>query len=135
MALVLDTGALYAYYDSDDAWHVRIRELIDSEPGVLMLPASIIAELDYLIGRELGTTARKALYQDIVEGVYLVDDLPRAGYRRVLELNDQFDDLELGFVDAAVMATAEASGVMRIATTDRRDFGPVSASLGFELCP
>lgn len=135
MALVLDTGALYAYYDGDDAWHARIRELIDSEPGVLLLPACVIAELDYLIGRELGRAARKALYEDILEGVYLVDDLSRAGYRRVLELNEQFDDLDLGFVDAAVVATAEASGVMRIATTDRRDFGPVSGSLGLDLCP
>jgi len=37
-------------------------------------------------------------------------------YERVAELNRRFADLDLGFVDAAVIAIAEATGVRRIAT-------------------
>ena len=47
----------------------------------------------------------------------------------------QFSDLDLGFVDAAVIATAEALGLTRIATTDRRHFEPVARAVGLLLVP
>jgi predicted nucleic acid-binding protein len=50
-------------------------------------------------------------------------------------LNRRFDDLELGFVDAAIMALAEATGLSRVATTDRRHFEPLAAALSLELVP
>lgn len=54
---------------------------------------------------------------------------------RIEELNRKFADLEIGFVDAAVVAIAEALGLPRIATTDRSHFGPMAASLSLELLP
>ncbi|HUO83718.1 MAG TPA: VapC toxin family PIN domain ribonuclease, partial [Thermoanaerobaculia bacterium] len=66
---------------------------------------------------------------------YLVVDLPPDRYERVLELDEQFAALNLGFVDAAVIAIAEFVEVMRIATTDRRDFGAVAARIPIEILP
>lgn len=51
------------------------------------------------------------------------------------ELNQQFAELELGFVDAAVVAISESLGVSRIATTDRRDFEPLAKALSIQLLP
>ena len=45
-------------------------------------------------------------------------DLAQSGYARVEELNRRYADLELGFVDAAVVAISEALEVPRVATTD-----------------
>jgi hypothetical protein len=50
-------------------------------------------------------------------------------------LNRRFDDLDLGFVDAAVVALAETLGLTRIATTDRRHFDPVGAALSLQILP
>jgi hypothetical protein len=50
-------------------------------------------------------------------------------------LNRQFDDLGLGFVDAAIVALAETLGLSRIATTDRRHFDPLAAAFSFQLLP
>ena len=50
---------------------------------------------------------------------YFVADLPREKYRRVKEINQQFDQLSLGFVDAAIVAISEILGLSQIATTDR----------------
>jgi uncharacterized protein len=135
MSVLLDTGIVYAYYDRDDAWHERARAFIESEPQGLILPAPVVPEVDHLLGVRLGAKSRLTFYQGIVDGYYLVTDLPKEGYGRVAELNRRFDDLNLGFVDAAVAALAEALGLSRIATTDRRHFEPLAAALSFEILP
>lgn len=135
MTVILDTGVLYAYYDADDRWHERSRELIAAERGRLVVPSPVLPEADHLLGRRLGAAARRALYQGVVEGHFFVVELPREGYARVLELNDAYADLGLGFVDAAVIAVAEELGLGRIATTDRRHFPAVTAAIPLELLP
>jgi predicted nucleic acid-binding protein len=70
-----------------------------------------------------------------VEGDYLVADLQRDGYARVAEVNRRFDELELGFVDAAIVALAEALDLRRVATTDRRHFEPLAGPFRLQLLP
>lgn len=135
MAVLLDTGILYAYYDRSDAWHARAAALVRSEQAGLVVPAPVIPEVDHLLGERLGREARAAFYRGLVEGHYFVADLPRELYPRVAELDARFAELELGFVDAAVVAIAEALGLPRIATTDRRDFGPLARALSLEIVP
>jgi predicted nucleic acid-binding protein len=53
----------------------------------------------------------------------------------VAELNRRFSDLDLGFVDAAIVALAQSLGLARVATTDRRHFEPLAAALSLELLP
>jgi hypothetical protein len=50
-------------------------------------------------------------------------------------VNRQFDDLDLGFVDAAIVALAQTLGLSRVATTDRRHFDPLAAAFRFNSCP
>jgi predicted nucleic acid-binding protein len=135
MSVLLDTGIVYAYYDRSDSWHERARGVMQAEEGGLVLPAPVIPEVDHLLGVRLGPKSRQTFYAGIVGGSYVVVDLPMAGYSRVAALNRQFDDLDLGFVDAAVAALAESMALTRIATTDRRHFEPLAALLKLELVP
>jgi uncharacterized protein len=135
MAVVLDTGIVYAYYDRSDGWHQRARQLIHAERRGLILPAPVIPEVDHLLGRRLGPDSREVFYRALIEGSYYVADLPRAGYARVVALNRQFPDLDIGFVDAAIVAIAEGLSVSQIGTTDRRHFQPLAAALSLELLP
>ena len=135
MAVLLDTGILYAYYDRADTWHSGALEVFEAHPGGLIVPAPVIPEVDHLIGVRLGGEARHVFYEGLAGGHYFVADLPSEGYSRVAALNRQFAAVELGFVDAAVLAIAEALGLMRIATTDRRDFGAVAGELPLDLVP
>lgn len=134
MAVILDTGILYASYDRSDEWHDRAVALLQKESSGLIVPAPVIPEVDHLLGR-LGVGARRFLYQGLAESHYFVADLPKDAYQRVIEIDEQFSDLDLGFVDAAVIAIAETLGLMRIATTDRRDFGAVARHIPIELLP
>jgi predicted nucleic acid-binding protein len=135
MSVLLDTGILYAYYDRSDAWHVRARTLVQGEHRGLIVPAPVVPEVDHLLRQRLGAKSRLTFYAGIVEGYYLIADLHRDGYARVVELNRRFEDLDLGFVDAAIVALAEALGTSRVATTDRRHFAPLAAALSLELLP
>jgi uncharacterized protein len=135
MSVLLDTGLVYAYYDRSDRWHARARAVLEGEQGGLILPAPVIPEVDHLLARRLGAKSRLTFYAALVEGSYLVVDLPREGYARVADLNRRFDDLELGFVDAAIVAIGEALGIRRIATTDRRHFDPLASALSLQLLP
>lgn len=133
MAVILDTGVIYAYYDRSDDWHERSVALMNHEPGQFILPAPVIPEIDHLLGVRLGGRARLTFYDGLVDGSFFLADLPRDRYQRVLDLNREFDDLGLGFVDASIVAIAESIGLRRIATTDRRHFVPLSKKLNLEL--
>jgi len=135
MAVLLDTGILYASYDRSDGWHERSVEILRREQGQLVVPSPVIPEVDHLLGSRVGAPARLRFYEGLSGGHYFVADLPQEGYARVSELNRQFPELSLGFVDAAVVAIAEGLGLLRIATTDRRDFGPLASALSLTLLP
>ena len=135
MSLLLDTGIVYAYYDRSDDWHSRARRLIQGEQHGLILPSPVIPEVDHLLGHRLGSKSRQVFYSGIVEGYYLVAELPRDGYVRVADLNRRFEELELGFVVAAIVAIAEGLDLKRVATADRRRFDPLSRALSLELVP
>lgn len=133
MALVLDTGIVYAYYDRSDDWHARATHLIASEKQGLILPSPVIPEVDHLLRHRIGAAACRVFYEGLVDGSYAVADLPRGGYARIAELNRHYPDL--GFVDAAVIAIAEARHVSRVATSDRRHFAPLAGPLSLEIVP
>jgi uncharacterized protein len=135
MSILLDTGIVYAYYDRSDRWHARARRLVEGEQRGLILPAPVIPEVDHLLGHRLGAKSRRQFFAGIVDGYYFVADLPRGAYARIADLNRQFEDLDLGFVDAAIVALAESLGVSRVATADRRHFTPLAAALSLELLP
>ncbi len=133
--ILLDTGIVYATYDRGDAWHERAAALVRKEKGALLLPAPAIPEIDFLLGKRLGREARETFYEAILENHFFVMDLPRDRYARVSEINRMFADLDLGFVDAAIVAIGEHLDFLRIATTDRRHFEPMAAKLKLELVP
>jgi predicted nucleic acid-binding protein len=135
VALLLDTGIVYAYYDRDDRWHAAAAALLAEEVGGLLLPGPVLPEVDHLLGRRLGREARRVFYRGLVEAHFVVVDLSQERMARVAEIDRQFADLELGYVDASIVALAESLGVARVATADRRHFEPLARAFAIELLP
>lgn len=123
MALILDTGPLYAALDRSDADHDACRALLESADEPLVLPAPVLVEVDYWIHQRLNAGVLVALLSDIEAGAFVVADLEGPDYRRVRELCDRYADADIGFVDAAVMAIVERMNEPKLATLDRRHFG------------
>ena len=123
MALILDTGPLYASLDRSDADHAACRALIESTNEPLVIPAPVLVEVDYWIAQRLHPGALVALLKDIEDGAYTVEEVAPPDYRRIRELCDRYAEADIGFVDAAVMAIVERLGEPKLATLDRRHFG------------
>ncbi len=122
MALVLDTGPLYATLDRSDAQYRRCLDLLQAVAEPLVIPAPILIEVDWLVHTRLHTGVFLALLDDIVAGAYLVEDLQPQDYRRIRELTDRYADADVGFVDAAVLAVVERLNEPKLATLDYRHF-------------
>ena len=123
MALILDTGPLYASLDRSDQDHVACRALIEGAHEALVIPAPVLVEVDYWIQQRLSPGVLVALLADIEAGAYVVADVVRKDYTRIRELCDRYADADIGFVDAAVLAIVERLGESKLATLDRRHFG------------
>lgn len=123
MALILDTGPLYAALDRSDADHGACRRLLEAATEQLVIPAPVLVEVEYWTQRRLGVGAWLALLDDVAAGAFQVEDLLAADYRRVRALCDRYADADIGFVDAAVLAITERFGEPKLATLDRRHFG------------
>jgi hypothetical protein len=122
MALILDTGPLYASLDRSDQDHAACRALIEAAQELLVIPAPVLVEVDYWIHQRLNPGALVALLTDIEAGAYVVADLTASDYTRVRELCDRYADADIGFVDAAVLAVVERLNEPKLATLDRRHF-------------
>jgi predicted nucleic acid-binding protein len=123
VALIIDTGPLYASLDRSDADHAACRSLIESTGEPLVIPSPVLVEVDYWIHQRLQPGALVALLGDIEDGAYVVEDLLPADYRRVREVCDRYADADIGFVDAAVLAVAERLDEPKLASLDHRHFG------------
>jgi predicted nucleic acid-binding protein len=123
VALILDTGPLYASLDRNDAAYRDCRRLIENAQESLVIPAPVLVEVDYWISQRLHPGIIVALLDDIDTGAYRVEDVDQADYRRVRELCDQYADSDIGFVDAAVLAITERLREPKLATLDKRHFG------------
>jgi hypothetical protein len=125
VALICDTGPLYAAMDRADADHEVCARLLAESVEALLVPAPVVVELDWLAENRLGPEAFAAFLDDLADGAIAVADLLRADYVRVRELLARYADLKLGFVDAAVVAVVERLGEPRLATLDHRHFGTI----------
>ena len=123
MALILDTGPLYAALDRSDQDHARCRRLIEEAADVLVIPSPVLVEVDYWVAKRLGTGAFVALLDDVAAGAYRVEDVAMADYPRIRTICDRYADADVGFVDAAVLAIVERLDETKLATLDHRHFG------------
>lgn len=68
MALICDTGPLLAALDSDDPDHARCATLLTGAVEDLVVPALVLAELDYWCHKRGGKAAWIQFLDDVLEG-------------------------------------------------------------------
>jgi predicted nucleic acid-binding protein len=122
MALICDTGVLYAAIDEHDVHHAACASLVLDPPEELAVPAPVVVELEWLVTSRMGFDQFDGFLQSIEIGAIQVADLETGDYARARELCRRYEDLPLGLVDASVVALAERLRERRIATLDHRHF-------------
>lgn len=103
----------------------------------MLLPASVLPEICYLLGTRVGPVAEARFVRSLADGEFEVEPFDDADVRRAADLMAAYGTLPLGFVDATIVALAERLGVTTLLTTDRRHFTVVRPrhADGFTLAP
>jgi uncharacterized protein len=83
MALICDTGGVYAMHDADDPHHAAVKFVVEVELGPLLLPVILLAEIDYLLTSRLGVDAALDFLDSVERGAFAlvspsVEDIVRA---------------------------------------------------------
>lgn len=125
MALICDTGPLYAALDRTDADHAACAALLLDVSEPIIVPAPVVVELEWLASNRLESNAFLAFLADVEAGRVTIAELERTDYTRIRRLLERHRDLPLGLVDAAVLAVVERFGERRLATLDHRHFSVV----------
>ncbi len=129
--IICDTGPLVAAALSNDADHaacVRLFNDMHAAGRDLLVPATVTAEVGYLLAREAGARVESLFLRSLAEADFAAVDLTAADYARMAGLVDTYGDLPLGTTDASVIAIAERLKLTDIATLDRRHFTVVRPS-------
>ena len=137
MALICDTGPLYAAIDRNDDAHRACAALLAEAEEALIVPAPVVVEVDWLVASRLSTNAFDAFLASIEDRSLVVEELQGGDYSRIRQLCRRYGDLPLGFVNAAVVAVAERLGERKLASLDRRHLGVVRPrhARGFVFLP
>ena len=122
MTLVLDAAPLVAAADRRDPLKPHIESLLRNEPGQLVIPAPVTAEVDYLLGQRLGRAARLAFLEDLAAGRLVVACLDATDHGTVAGLEKQYTDLDVGLSDLSMVVIAGRYGTSRLVTFDERHF-------------
>ena len=125
MTVIADTGPLYALVDSDDAWHERIVSWWKSNRAPIVVPVCVLPEVCYLLRTRISPEAEDAFVHAVVNGEFNVEQLEADDISRAGSIMRKYADLQIGFVDSTVIATAERLDAVEILTTDRRHFAAV----------
>lgn len=133
--LTLDTSGILALVNDDDPYHAEALHAVQKDSGPFFVPAGIMAEVAYMIEDRLGADVLATFLADLDDGAFALD-FAEGDLRRVRELIDHYRDLDLGYADSAVVATAERHNG-RVLTYDLRHFAVVAragtiALIGFE---
>jgi predicted nucleic acid-binding protein len=131
-ALLCDTGALLSYLDARAPDHAAYRVAIESARA-RYVPGLVLAEVDYFLRDD--RDAMRAFIEDVDRRAFIYAPPTDTQLVRAMQVDASYPSLELGLVDASIVALAEELGVVRIATRDVRHFSVVRLGNGrsFEL--
>jgi hypothetical protein len=120
--LLVDTSVVIASLDVRERRHPECRDLLSRGSERIVLPSPILCEVDHLVHQAFGPAAMPAFLGRVRSGELDVEEAGPDDLNRAIELMERYADLDVGFVDAAVLSIVERLGEPKLATLDRRHF-------------
>jgi predicted nucleic acid-binding protein len=135
--IVLDTSGLLSAIDSSQRRHESARRVLESDSGPLLLSPFVLAELDYLLSRRVGTDAELLLLGDVADGAYRLENFGPEDVRAATEVIRRYRGFGIGLADASIVVIAARAGTNQVLTLDERHFRAFRPLRGraFKLLP
>jgi predicted nucleic acid-binding protein len=122
VAILVDTGPIYALADKDDQHHEAVRRFVASAAEALVVPGPVVPEACYLLASHLGPEAEVQFLRAFAGREMLLEQPTAKDLERVIEILIQYREAGFGMVDATVMAMAERLKIEVVLTLDHRHF-------------
>ncbi len=108
--------------DKSDKNHKPVKEFFLNNNGVYyIIPSTIIPELCYIVNLRLGSYFEIKLLEEINKSFHL-EILKDADIIRIIEILKKYDTLNIGYVDASIVAISERLKINKILTLDKKHF-------------
>jgi predicted nucleic acid-binding protein len=120
---IVDAGPLYAVTDTADADHRRSLAVLQRADLRLVMPALVVTEVTYMVGRRLGPAAEATFLRGLKD--FDIEAPTPDDWLRMADLVEQYANFPLGGTDASVVALAERLGTDVVITLDYRHFGAI----------
>lgn len=120
LAGLIDTGAILAVLDGDDAWHSDCLESFEAVHLPLLTTEAVLTETFHIARRNLRSV--DIVWQFVRSGAVSLrtthdDDLPQ-----LRALMTRYQDLRMDFADATLVHLANRESISLILTIDHKDF-------------
>jgi len=135
--ILLDTSGLLSAIDESQRHHAACAAALAQTRPPRLLSPFVLAELDYLVATEIGTTAQLALLDEVVRGIYRLESFTSADIAVARDVMARYADLMIGLADASIVVLAQRHRTRDVLTLDARHFRTLRALDGrhFRLLP
>ena len=131
--MIVDTSALYAFFNYDDATHDAVVSAISACDEALTVTPFVLAEVDYLVLTRMGVKTELLVLDELLSGAWDIAQVTADQLRRAMGVVKQYADERIGLTDALNVVLAEDTRTKTIATLDRRHFGVLRMTNGSVL--
>ena len=119
---LVDTGAVVALVNRDDRYHGEAVEWFRRFRGLLLTTEAVITETAYVLAASPDHQRAALLWFERARAAGLLQVEAVADYAVLARIIAQYGSLPCDYADASLIALAERTGVVAIATVDQRDF-------------
>jgi predicted nucleic acid-binding protein len=114
--VLIDSGPLYAAFDTADAHHAKAYEFFRTCRGSYASTWPVVTEVAYLLRNQ--PLVRIRFLEWIRQGAILMVDLTPEDLGRVIEVMEKYADLPADFADATLVAIADRLSVKEVVSFD-----------------
>jgi predicted nucleic acid-binding protein len=122
MAYILDSGFLYARLNGKDFAHDAVSRVVLDINETVYFPVPAISEVTYLLQRDLGYHAVWEFIDELNETNIRLESPVPSDYTRAADVLRNYNDANIDFVDACIVAMAERLNIRKVLTIDQRHF-------------
>ncbi len=132
MQIILDTSAVIGLMDKKYKKHEDLKKIFVEKDNLHILPSTTIGEICYMLNSRFGSKIELIFLQEIIKTSFQLEILKDEDIIRIIEILKKYETLNIGYVDASIVAIAERLKINKILTLDRKHFELI-APKGFDF--